>query len=48
MIAAKAARMKCVVVPLPAFREQPRFQAADLLLHSLEDFDLSHLSLDND
>ena len=48
MIAAKAARMKCVVVPLPAFRDQPRFQAADLLLHSLEDFDLSHLSLDND
>jgi sugar-phosphatase len=48
MIAAKAARMKCVVVPLPAFRDQPRFQAADLLLHSLEDFDLSHFSLDND
>jgi sugar-phosphatase len=48
MIAAKAARMKCVVVPLPAFRDQPRFQAADLLLHSLEDFDLSHFSPDND
>jgi sugar-phosphatase len=48
MIAAKAARMKCVVVPHPAFRNQPRFQAADLLLHSLEDFDLSHFSPDND
>jgi HAD superfamily hydrolase (TIGR01509 family) len=48
MIAAKAARMKCIVVPLPAFRDQPRFQAADLLLHSLEDFDLSHFSPDND
>jgi mannitol-1-/sugar-/sorbitol-6-/2-deoxyglucose-6-phosphatase len=48
MIAAKAARMKCVVVPLPAFRDQPRFQAADLLLHSLEEFDLSHFALDNE
>ena len=47
MIAAKAARMKCVVVPLPAFRDQPRFQAADLLLHSLEDFKLSYFSLHN-
>lgn len=45
MIAAKAARMKCVVVPMPAFRNEPRFQAADLLLHSLEDFDINKFSL---
>jgi sugar-phosphatase len=44
MIAAKAARMQCVVVPLPAFRNQPRFQAADLLLDSLENFDLAKFS----
>jgi sugar-phosphatase len=47
MIAAKAARMKCVVIPLPAFRNEPRFQAADLLLKSLEEFDLRRFSLDN-
>jgi mannitol-1-/sugar-/sorbitol-6-/2-deoxyglucose-6-phosphatase len=47
MIAAKAARMKCVVVPLPAFRNEPRFQAADLLLHSLEEFDLKLFSQQN-
>lgn len=41
MIAAKAARMTCVVVPLAAFREDPKFQAADMLLHSLEDFTLA-------
>jgi sugar-phosphatase len=40
MIAAKAARMKCVVVPLAEFRQEPRFQAADLLLHSLREFNL--------
>lgn len=40
MIAAKAARMKCVVVPLADFRQEPRFQAADLLLHSLKEFNL--------
>lgn len=44
MIAAKAARMTCIVVPLAAFREEPRFQAADLLLHSLEDFTLAALA----
>jgi mannitol-1-/sugar-/sorbitol-6-/2-deoxyglucose-6-phosphatase len=47
MIAAKAARMKCVVIPLPAFRNEPRFQAADLLLKSLEEFDLRRFSLEN-
>jgi mannitol-1-/sugar-/sorbitol-6-/2-deoxyglucose-6-phosphatase len=47
MIAAKAARMKCVVVPLPAFRDELRFQTADLLLNSLEEFDLTSFSLDH-
>lgn len=47
MIAAKAARMRCVVVPLPAFRNEPRFQAADLLLDSLEGFDLRKLLMEN-
>jgi sugar-phosphatase len=41
MIAAKAARMKCIVVPLAEFRQEPRFQAADQVLHSLEEFDLA-------
>jgi sugar-phosphatase len=43
LIAAKAARMTCIVVPFPEFRGQPRFQAADILLHSLEDFDIAQL-----
>jgi sugar-phosphatase len=41
MIAAKAARMQCVVVPLPASRHEARFQAADQVLHSLSEFKLS-------
>ncbi len=40
MIAAKAARMSCVVVPLHSVRQEMRFQAADLVLPSLEDFNL--------
>ncbi len=32
MIAAKAARMKCVVVPAPVFRHKPKWNAADLQL----------------
>lgn len=38
MIAAKAARMKCVVVPAPVFQHQPKWNAADLQLKSLLDF----------
>ena len=38
MIAAKAARMHCVVVPHSDVREQLRFRAADHVLHSLNDF----------
>lgn len=43
MIAAKAARMKCVVVPHADERGQSKWGAADLLLHSLEQFTEEHL-----
>ena len=43
MIAAKAARMKCVVVPHAEERAQSKWDAADLLLHSLEQFTEEHL-----
>jgi len=38
MIAAKAARMKCVVVPAHEESKQPRFSAADLKISSLQNF----------
>lgn len=38
MIAAKAARMSCVVVPHTDVREQLRFRAADHVLRSLHEF----------
>ncbi|HRQ51641.1 MAG TPA: hexitol phosphatase HxpB [Agriterribacter sp.] len=38
MIAAKAARMKCVVVPDKVMRGLPQWNAADLQLNSLADF----------
>lgn len=40
MISAKSARMFCIAIPAPEFRHQARFQAADLILNSLEEFDL--------
>lgn len=43
MIAAKAARMKCVVVPAEADRQHPKWNAADLVLHSLTEFTAQHL-----
>lgn len=45
MIAAKAARMKCVVIPAPQFQEQKRWNAADLQLKSLLDFGEAELAL---
>jgi HAD superfamily hydrolase (TIGR01509 family) len=39
VIAAKAARMKCLAVPTPEHAAQPRFAAADLVLPSLTMFD---------
>ncbi len=38
MIAVKAALMKCIVVPAPPFQQQPRWNAADMQLTSLLDF----------
>lgn len=43
MIAAKAARMKCVVVPAPADYDAPKWQAADLKLPSLAGMQLAEL-----
>lgn len=45
MIAAKAARMKCVVVPAAAAYDHPKWNAADLKLTSLEEFDADKLKL---
>lgn len=39
VLAAKAARMKCVAVPEPAQRRDPRFAIADAVLDSLADLD---------
>lgn len=39
LIAAKAAKMKCVVVPHHAVYNSPRWSAADLIINSLTNFD---------
>jgi mannitol-1-/sugar-/sorbitol-6-/2-deoxyglucose-6-phosphatase len=44
LIAAKAARMKCVVIPDNRFIDQPRWNAADLILTNLSDFGAEELS----
>lgn len=44
MIAAKAARMKCVVVPPLEYRDNKKFGLADLQLSSLADFDDTHFA----
>lgn len=44
MIAAKAARMKCVVVPAAADYHHAKWNAADLILKSLDEFRLHHLT----
>lgn len=43
LISAKSARMFCIAIPAPEFRHQPRFQAADLILNSLEEFALDNI-----
>lgn len=43
MIAAKAARMKCVVVPAPEVFDKPWWGAADIKLPSLEALEEKHL-----
>lgn len=45
MIAAKAARMKCIVVPAENFRQQKKWNAADLQLASLLDFGEAELDI---
>lgn len=45
MIAAKAARMKCVVVPASEQLAHPRWSAADLKLSSLLEFSAAKLSV---
>ena len=45
MIAAKAARMKCIVVPEPSVFHQDRWHAADLKLPSLEALQAEQLAL---
>lgn len=37
LLSAKAAGMRCIVVPEPALREDPRFAAADVLAGSLDE-----------
>jgi len=39
LLSAKSARTKCVAVPDPAFRNDPRFSIADAVLNDLEEFD---------
>jgi sugar-phosphatase len=45
MIAAKAARMKCVIVPEHSEYNKEKWGAADLKLPSLEKFNMQHLEL---
>ena len=45
MIAAKAARMKCVIVPALQDHDHPKWNAADLKLRSLTEFDEQKLKL---
>ena len=44
MIAAKAARMKCVVVPAPGYFDLDKWAAADLKIESLDQFSDRHLA----
>ena len=43
VIAAKAARMRCIVVPENAERDEPRFIIADAMLNALSEFEAAHL-----
>jgi len=45
MIAVKAARMRCVIVPGPEHYKEQRWAAADLKLSSLQNFNQLHLNL---
>lgn len=39
LLAAKAARMRCILVPAPALKDDPRWAIADRVLGSLEEFE---------
>jgi HAD superfamily hydrolase (TIGR01509 family) len=45
MIAVKAARMKCIVVPVHHEQKDPKWSAADLKLSSLQNFNELHFNL---
>lgn len=45
LIAAKAARMKCVVIPAPSQKEDAKWVIADLQLNSLAAFNDEHLKM---
>ena len=45
MIAAKAARMKCVVVPAPSQAKDEKWSIADLKISSLQNFSELHMNL---
>ncbi len=47
MIAAKAARMKCVVIPMYHQQKEERWRSADLKLSSLQNFGALHLNVLN-
>jgi len=44
VLAAKAAKMKCIAIPEPALRGDKRFGIADMILHSLHDFNSEMLN----
>jgi beta-phosphoglucomutase-like phosphatase (HAD superfamily) len=43
VLAAKAARMRCIAIPEPGMRNDKRFGIADIILHSLNDFNVTML-----
>ena len=43
VLAAKAAKMKCIAIPEPGLRNDKRFGIADMILHSLHDFNAEML-----
>lgn len=45
MIAVKAARMKCVVVPAPQYLKDERWSIADLKISSLKNFSELHIKM---
>ncbi len=44
VLAAKAAKMKCIAVPIPSVKDHPFIQTADIVLNSLEEFNVALLA----